>query len=155
MFYIALFLHKNTFTSVEYFHPTLRRMVKKIYISSKRTTSLEQRRFLMLVSPDFLDTGKSFQEVSACFNTLPVSPCHATVFPSFPNLWIFITAHLQDCSLYNFWISATSGDGDLSSNNKLYLGIVWGFIELQNLQLEGQWQSKRHSKDIRSRCHNW
>lgn len=86
MFYIALFLHKNTFTSVEYFHPTLRRMVKKIYISSKRTTSLEQRRFLMLVSPDFLDTGKSFQEVSACFNTLPVSPCHATVFPSFPNL---------------------------------------------------------------------
>lgn len=152
MFYIALFLHKKIFTSIEYFHPTLRRMVKKLYISSNRTTSLEHRSFLMLVSPDFLDTGKRFQEVSACFNTFLVSPRHAIIFPSFPNLWNEEFSLQHTSKIVH---STTSGDGDLSSNNKLYLGIVWGFIELQNLQLEGQWQSKRHSKDIRSRCHNW
>lgn len=28
-FYITLFLHKKIFTSIEYFHPTLQRMVKQ------------------------------------------------------------------------------------------------------------------------------
>lgn len=83
-----MFLHRKAFTSIDYSHPTLRRMVKQWYISSNITISLEQRSFLMLVSPVGLsDTGNRFQEILACFDVLPVIPCHAIVFPSFPNLW--------------------------------------------------------------------
>lgn len=75
-------------------------------------------------------------------------PCNYFPFISKFMKWrILATAQL--CSLYSFGISASTGDGDLSSNKQLHSGLVWGFRELQNPQLQGHWQSKRHCKGIR------
>lgn len=75
-------------------------------------------------------------------------PCN--YFPSISKFMKWrILATAQLCSLYSFGISASTGDGDLSSNKQLHSGLVWGFRELQNPQLQGHWQSKRHCKGIR------
>lgn len=125
------------------------------FLKSNITTSLEQRSYLMLISPDFLDTGNRFQEVSARFNAPPVISTHAIVFPAFPNLWMKNFHHSTVPRLLTllFLNQCLTWWWELSSNDKVPLGFVLGFRELQNLQLQRHWNSKMLCKGIRAGCH--